>query len=141
MTRAEVARAIGRSIATVRRMEGKELNPEVDWQGVHHFDAEEVEAVAEELRENGRRRPEHVSEMPDFLLVARLRNAEAERDELLGEVRLLRDEHESLRKADTIGAHLLELANDALLVLEGSGNRRARSLRYQYDRITRMIPG
>lgn len=69
MTRSEVAKAIGRSIATVRRMEGKELTPEVDGQGVHHFDEDEVEAVAESLRTYGRRtHPDAISQMPDFLI-------------------------------------------------------------------------
>ena len=42
----QVARRIGKSIATVRRMEGNVLNPTRDARGVHRFDVDEVERVA-----------------------------------------------------------------------------------------------
>lgn len=45
LTRAGVAKRLGRSVATVRRMEGIELHPWVDERGVHQFDAGEVDAV------------------------------------------------------------------------------------------------
>lgn len=41
-----VAKRLGKSIATVRRMEGIELHPARDERGVHRFDPDEVEAVA-----------------------------------------------------------------------------------------------
>ena len=43
VTRAGVAKRLGLSIASVRRMEGRELHP---WRGVHQFDASEVEQLA-----------------------------------------------------------------------------------------------
>jgi len=46
LTRSGVAKRLGKSLATVRRMEGVELHPTRDERGVHHFDPEEVEAVA-----------------------------------------------------------------------------------------------
>src|SRR5690606_14384846 len=46
LTRTGVARRLGKSIATVRRMEGVELHPTRDERGVHHFDPDEVDAVA-----------------------------------------------------------------------------------------------
>jgi len=46
MTRAQVARRLGKSIATVRRMEGSELHPSVDGRGINRFDPGEVERVA-----------------------------------------------------------------------------------------------
>ena len=46
LTRSQVAKRLGRSIATVRRMEGHELFPTKDERGVHRFDAEEVAKVA-----------------------------------------------------------------------------------------------
>jgi hypothetical protein len=45
LTRAGVARRLGKSIATVRRMEGVELHPEVDDRGVHWFDIREVDTL------------------------------------------------------------------------------------------------
>lgn len=45
MTRANVARRLGKSIATIRRMEGIELHPVKDGNGVNRFDAAEVEAI------------------------------------------------------------------------------------------------
>jgi hypothetical protein len=47
LTRAGVAKRIGRSIATVRRLEGSELFPTVGRDGVHRFDPSEVDAVLE----------------------------------------------------------------------------------------------
>src|SRR5690349_3484518 len=43
LTRAGVAKRLGRSIATVRRMEGNELHPWVDDRGIHRFDQTEVD--------------------------------------------------------------------------------------------------
>jgi hypothetical protein len=48
LTRAGVARRLGRSIATVRRMEGYELLPARDERGVHWFDPEEVTLLLEQ---------------------------------------------------------------------------------------------
>jgi hypothetical protein len=49
MTRKQVADRLGRSLATVRRLEGTLLHPHRDVRGVHHFDREEVEALARDL--------------------------------------------------------------------------------------------
>lgn len=46
LTRSGVAKRLGKSLATVRRMEGVELHPTRDERGVHRFDPDEVEAVA-----------------------------------------------------------------------------------------------
>lgn len=46
LTRSGVAKRLGKSIATVRRMEGVELHPVVDARGVHRFNPDEVERVA-----------------------------------------------------------------------------------------------
>lgn len=46
LTRAGVAKRLGRSLATVRRMEGTDLHPDVDDRGIHRFDPAEVEEVA-----------------------------------------------------------------------------------------------
>lgn len=52
LTRSGVAKLIGRSIATVRRMEGCSLHPTQDSHGVHWFEPREVE-VALQQRANG----------------------------------------------------------------------------------------
>jgi hypothetical protein len=54
LTRSGVAKRIRKSLATVRRMEGNELHPEVDENGVHWFDEDEVDQVA---KGRGGRRP------------------------------------------------------------------------------------
>ena len=53
MTRGQVARTLGKSIATVRRLEGVLLHPRLT-AGVWRFERSEVETLAAELRE-GRR--------------------------------------------------------------------------------------
>jgi hypothetical protein len=45
LTRSQVARRLGKSIATVRRMEGSELHPWKDDAGVHRFDPDEVDSA------------------------------------------------------------------------------------------------
>ncbi len=48
LTRAQVAERIGKSIATVRRLQhGGELNSRQDWRGVHLFDEWEVAELVE----------------------------------------------------------------------------------------------
>jgi hypothetical protein len=49
MTRGEVARALRRSIATVRRIEGVYLHPQKGADGVHQFDPEEVRRLQADL--------------------------------------------------------------------------------------------
>lgn len=53
LTRSQVARRLGRSLATVRRLEGIELHPQRDARGVNLFDPDEVDAVASQLAESG----------------------------------------------------------------------------------------
>src|SRR5258708_34184509 len=54
--RAQVAKRIGKSVATVRRLEGIELFQTLDEGGAHRFDAAEVEALA--ARMDRARRPQ-----------------------------------------------------------------------------------
>ncbi len=54
LTRSQVARRIGRSIATVRRLEGTKLHPLVTSNGVRLFDPKEVGDVAHEVATTGR---------------------------------------------------------------------------------------
>jgi hypothetical protein len=49
LTRSAVAKRLGRSLATVRRLEGHELFPQCDARGVHWFDEAEVAAVAQRV--------------------------------------------------------------------------------------------
>lgn len=49
LTRAQVAKRIGRSVSSVRRMEFTTLNPVADERGIFRFDADEVEALAKQL--------------------------------------------------------------------------------------------
>lgn len=50
MTRTEVARYLGKSVATVRRAEGVHLHPKRDHRGVHHFAPAEVRALADAIQ-------------------------------------------------------------------------------------------
>jgi len=50
LSRSAVAKLLGRSIATVRRLEGRELFPHRDGNGILRFDLDEVNAVARRLR-------------------------------------------------------------------------------------------
>ncbi len=50
LTRSGVAKRLGKSIATVRRMEGVELHPTLGADGVHQFDSAEVDDVARRKR-------------------------------------------------------------------------------------------
>ena len=54
LTRSQVARRIRRSIATVRRMEGRTLHPRLGPRGLRLFDPEEVEAEAARIEQTGR---------------------------------------------------------------------------------------
>ena len=47
--RAQVARRLGKSVATVRRLQGVELFPTLDEDGTHHFDPAEVELLAAKM--------------------------------------------------------------------------------------------
>lgn len=49
MTRQQVAKRLGRSVATVRRLEGNRLHARQDARGVHYFDPDEVEALARDI--------------------------------------------------------------------------------------------
>ncbi|MDF3067094.1 MAG: hypothetical protein K0R38_2695 [Polyangiaceae bacterium] len=50
MTRKQVAERLGKSVATVRRLEGVLLHPKLDSKGKHVFDADEVTALIEGIR-------------------------------------------------------------------------------------------
>jgi len=49
LTRSQVARRLGKSVATVRRLEGMELYPRRDWRGVWRFDEAEVGALQRKM--------------------------------------------------------------------------------------------
>jgi hypothetical protein len=53
----QVARRLGRSLATVRRMEGVALHPTRSQRGVWLFDEAEVEEVARDVADSGRALP------------------------------------------------------------------------------------
>jgi hypothetical protein len=53
LTRSGVAKRLGRSIATVRRLEGRELFPVVDKTGVHRFADDQVSRLVLRLRSGG----------------------------------------------------------------------------------------
>ncbi len=66
LTRRQVARRLGLSLSTVRRMEGAQLHPIVNERGVRYFEATEIQAVFIRVRRS--RKPE--SENADGTLAA-----------------------------------------------------------------------
>jgi len=63
LTRSQVARRLGKSLATVRRLEGSSLHPRRDDNGVHWFDESEVKRLADSRRTT-RRMPERAPPQP-----------------------------------------------------------------------------
>lgn len=57
LTRKQAAEVLGRSVSTVRRMEGTTLTPTVDENGVYQFDEDEVEEVRRAILRTGRALP------------------------------------------------------------------------------------
>jgi hypothetical protein len=129
LTRSGVAKRLGKSMATVRRMEGVELFPTRDERGVNWFEPEEVERVArgdrslrrapkphrianlEALRANADEsdsEPDHDQSWEDW---KRERPEQAERRELERERREAREAEERRR-------HEEELAEQALWRLQ-----------------------
>jgi hypothetical protein len=49
LTRRQVARRLGKSVATVRRIEGILLHPVQDWRGVYRFDVNDVESLVHDV--------------------------------------------------------------------------------------------
>lgn len=83
MTRSQVARALGKSIATVRRTEGVHLHPRKGADGVNRFDAEEVQQLQTDLaRRSVRLTPHGFPHQPEHGQGS---------DELARENRILRD--------------------------------------------------
>jgi hypothetical protein len=54
LTRSQVAKRIGKSVATVRRMEGATLHPEISPKGVRLFNEAEVNRVADAVAASGK---------------------------------------------------------------------------------------
>ena len=50
LTRGQVARRLGTSLSTVRRMEGEQLKPIIGPRGVHYFEETEIQAVFVRVR-------------------------------------------------------------------------------------------
>jgi hypothetical protein len=63
LTRSQVARRLGKSLATVRRLEGSSLHPSRDDNGVHWFDESEVQRLADNRRTT-RRSPGRAGHQP-----------------------------------------------------------------------------
>ena len=53
MSRRQAARRLGKSLTTIRRIEGVLLHPDVDSRGVHRFREEDVDRLADDV-EHGR---------------------------------------------------------------------------------------
>ena len=100
LTRGQVAKRIGRSIATVRRMEGHQLHPVRDDRGVLQFRPEEVERVLRRPKVPARRSPwldgvtaERATEFDDEAAAAQPEGARMDHDPMRSEVgRAVRDE-------------------------------------------------
>lgn len=114
MTRTQVARRLGKSLATVRRIEGVLLHPTQDARGVHRFDSGEVEALARdiktgraslalEMRRNGSESP--MGDPQDHDRCANCLDLERE-------IATLRDELEERRAAQRLELTRLQIEHD-----------------------------
>ncbi len=85
MTRTDVARRLGKSVATVRRLEGVELHPTVDEGGVHLFEEAEVERLANRLSgtppSSGEREPPRSYAMSPWLKSELVRRAQEDAED------------------------------------------------------------
>ena len=114
MNRRQVAQRLGKSLATVRRIEGVLLHPARDARGVHRFDDREVETLARGV-ENGtvtlwqeiRRRASDVS-TDDSLLDFNAADGCASCLELQKQVQALGDELIELRRRSRMNSEDLE---------------------------------
>jgi hypothetical protein len=86
LSRIEVARRIGKSVATVRRLEGVELHPRRDSYRVHRFSLDEVERLAEKIRRGFRLPWGHQA---PHRLEAQLAAVTEERDQLRWTARII----------------------------------------------------
>jgi len=117
-------------------MEGKELNPEIDWNGVHQFDPEEVEQVAQELREYGRRRAEYVSDLPDFLVLSQLKTVRAENEVLRAEL----EKSSKVKESDEVAAEFVRIAREAIQLASDNDCLGWRFVEGRFQRALRAIP-
>lgn len=125
MTRAEVAKALGRSISTVRRMEGKELNPFCDSFGVHQFDPDEVENLAEDLQRHGRRQDQYAEEYPAFILESQLQSVRSDNEKL-------QKENARLQEQNALAVELLEITSEAISCAQRAGSTDVWDIEAQY---------
>jgi len=91
LPRAEVAERLGRSVATVRRLEGSKLHPKISARGTRLFDPGEVDALAREVQETGR-----ALSPTDRTVPQEDRPSWEEYDELQEQVDMLRAENRDL---------------------------------------------
>ena len=103
LTRAAVAKRLGRSIATVRRLEGNELHPWTDERGVHRFDAAEVDELARRAQESG---------LTPFGIVAGGEGAEAALADAADQIGTLKEQLAAMEKAKESAASRSRLLVD-----------------------------
>jgi hypothetical protein len=135
LTRAQVAARLGKSIATVRRMEGTALHPRKDANGVHRFCPMEVTAVARAPRTRGwpagaslARANDGNDEAVDELATERVRALERDLAQVradLGRMHRLSEENAKLREALMLSLDCLleqigpKASRDVLDIVEG----------------------
>jgi len=95
MTRKQVADRLGKSLATVRRIEGVLLHPTVGLNGTHHFDPDEVDDLVRDIK---RGRVSLAQGIEERTAGTGSRNAECEQcAEFESQIDELRDQLESQR--------------------------------------------
>jgi hypothetical protein len=123
LTRLAVARRLGKSVATVRRMEGTDLHPTIDARGVHWFAECDVEEVAMRLA-NGEPTEGSVGDDapwqdPDEVerLQAKVRSLESLsaslQEQLVAEQQSSHDLRRELRRASSAAAEMAQLILDS----------------------------
>jgi hypothetical protein len=122
LTRSGVAKRLGKSIATVRRMEGIELFPTRDERGIHRFDPEEVERVARGERSPNRTpKPHRMADLQPLVSDADQSGLEPDPDQLW----------ENWRREQPERAEQLELQRQLSEAREAEERRREEELAEQ----------
>jgi hypothetical protein len=124
LTRSQVAQRLGKSIATVRRLEGSSLHPSRDRDGVHRFDAREVEWLVNGRRETALTPWQRARPTEEQQGNARWESDRQQRETSLDEAR--RDERTLRAQLETAEGRIAELTQrEAQVIKESQGLQQA----------------
>jgi hypothetical protein len=133
LTRGQVAKRLGKSIATVRRMEGRALHPKRDQKGVLRFDPAEVERVVRQPLRPGVGQPRQNSARQSRWFASELSSRRDEDEDC---------DVEERAKEEQEGAEEPRFKEDEQRAIEGHTRRAAEdAVRQEFDRREREDDG